>query len=149
GDLIYTAQLKLAPATAAAPRPSFQADAVSDLSTGQVGMAPGAWVVLKGSLLASQTAYWAPVSGKALDTQLAGVSVKVNGVAAPLLFTSPNQIAFLVPAGTPEGDVPVVVESEGRASEQVFVRNSAVLPAFVTVPEPNSSSPKLYATATT
>jgi len=35
-----------------------------------------------------------------LPRQLLGTSVSVNGIAAPLLFVSPNQINFQVPSGT-------------------------------------------------
>jgi len=68
---------------------------------------------------------------------------------AALLYAGPARITFLVPAGTPEGDVPVVVENDGRASEPVFVRSTGVLPAIIGVPEPNADNPRLFASATT
>lgn len=149
GDNIYTTALTVSAAAVSGPKPSFAADGISDLFTGLPGMAPGAWVTLTGTDLASQSVYWAPTQGKPLDTVLGNVAVKVNNVAASLLYVGPSRIQFLVPAGTPEGDVPVVVESDGRVSETVFVHNSALLPAFVTVPAPNSDGTRLYATATT
>ncbi|MBI4907824.1 MAG: hypothetical protein HY820_29640 [Acidobacteria bacterium] len=149
GDSIYTAALTVSPAAVGVPRPSFRPDGVSDLYTGLPGMAPGAWVTLTGTDLASGRAYWAPAAGKPLDTVLGKVTVKINDVPAPLLYVGPDRIQLLVPAATPEGDVPVVVESDGRVSETVFVQNRAVLPAFVTVPAINSDAPRLYATATT
>lgn len=148
GDTIYTGGLKISAATNA-PRPAFRSDSIADLSTGQPGLAPGTWVTLKGTDLAAQTAYWSPISGRAFDTKLAKVTVKVNDVAAPLQFVSPSQITFLVPAGTPEGDVPVVIDSDGVVSETVFVRASTVLPAIVSIPENSSDSPRLFASATT
>ncbi len=148
GDSIYTSSLQIAP-EAGSPGPSFQSDGVTDLSTGVVGIAAGAWVNLKGSDLASKSEYFSPVAGQPLPTRLAGVSVKVNEMPAALLYVGPARITFLVPAGTPEGDVPVVVENDGRASEPVFVRSTGVLPAIIGVPEPNADNPRLFASATT
>lgn len=149
GDNTYTAALKVSAAATNAPRPSFRSDSIADLSTGLPGMAPGAWVTLRGTDLASQNAYWAPAADRVLETELGKVTVKVNDVPAPLLSVGPDQIQFLVPAGTPEGEIPIVVESDGRISETVFVRSASALPAFVTVSESTSDSPRRYATATT
>ena len=44
-----------------------------------------------------------PPPGQSFPTQVAGVSVAVNGVAAPLTYVSPTQINFEVPWETPSG----------------------------------------------
>ena len=115
GDRIYTSNLRVA-AGAAFQRPAFTSSGVTDISTGQAGIAPGAWVSIAGSDLADQVAYWSPVQGKQLETTVGKVTVKVNDVAAPLSFVSPAKITFLVPAGTPDGDVPIIVERAMAAS---------------------------------
>jgi len=116
GDRIYASNLRLA-AAAAVQRPAFTSSGVTEISTGQAGIAPGAWVSIAGSDVADQVAYWSPVQGKQLETTVGKVIVKVNGVAAPLSLVSPAKVTFLVPAGTPDGDVPIVVESDGRVSD--------------------------------
>src|SRR5437868_1054331 len=42
-----------------------------------------------------------------LPTTLAGTTVRVNGEAALLFFVSPQQINYLIPAGTPPGTAAV------------------------------------------
>jgi len=47
-------------------------------------------------------------------TQLNGVEVLINGVAAPLVFTDPTQINFQVRFATPSGPVPIRVTLNGQ-----------------------------------
>ena len=49
-----------------------------------------------------------------LPTELNGVRVLVNQVAAPLVFVSAGQINFQLPYGTPSGRVPVQVTAGGN-----------------------------------
>lgn len=56
-------------------------------------LAPGSIGVLFGSDLAPGTAQ---ATGSGWPTQLAGVSVYVDGTAAPIYFVSPGQINFQV-----------------------------------------------------
>jgi len=150
GDQIYATTLRITPVTAAPLRPSFQSGAVTDLATRQAGMAPGAWVTVEGTDLASQEAFWSPVSGQPLPTTLAGVKVKVNDVPAAVASVKPDRVTFLVPAETPEGEIPVVIESGGRVSDPVLVRNSRVLPAVLGVPDPDAKEQqRIYAAVTT
>jgi uncharacterized protein (TIGR03437 family) len=66
-----------------------------------------------------------------LPTELAGTRVLVNGKAAPLLFVSPSQINYQVPAGTPVGDVEVVVErANGNRTRETIKVKSAGFAAF-------------------
>lgn len=123
GDSIYTATLRVAAETGAGARPSFSAGSVTEAYTAKAGMAPGAWVTIQGTELAGREAYGL------LETQLGGVRVKVNDVPAALSFVSPSKITMLVPGGTPEGEVPVVIERDGTAAAPVMVRVSAATPA--------------------
>lgn len=60
-------------------------------------IAPGSLVSIFGSNLATAST---SAVGQPLPTQLAGTSVTVNGVQAPLLFVSPGQINLEIPSET-------------------------------------------------
>ena len=106
-----------------------------------------AWVNLKGSDLASKSEYFACCGTTTADESrrrfgesewnACGTAVRRAG-AHPFSFHRHSR-----------GDVPVVVENDGRASEPVFVRSTGVLPAIIGVPEPNADNPRLFASATT
>jgi uncharacterized protein (TIGR03437 family) len=86
--------LAVAPASKAATQPVVST--VLNGASYDAVVAPGCWVAIFGSNLAS-----APVSAPSgsLPSLLGGVSVSVSGVAAPLLYVSPNQINALIPIG--------------------------------------------------
>ena len=65
-------------------------------------LAPGMLLTLYGVNLGPATPVLGNVQNGRLSTQVAGVEVTVNGIAAPLLFVSPSQINLQVPnrAGT-------------------------------------------------
>lgn len=78
-------------------------------------IAPGSGVSIYGSGFTDRTV---AASGEVLPTTLAGVSVYVNGFAAPLLFVSPNQINVQVPWEVGAGDggtAPFTVTVDGPA----------------------------------
>ena len=57
-----------------------------------------------------------------LPTSLGGVSVQINGIAAPLFFVSPLQINFQVPwesLGLPEGSITVTVNGVTSAPQTI------------------------------
>lgn len=94
-------------------------------------VAPGSWIAIFGTNLGatSQTA-----SGS-LSNSLAGVSVSVGGVKAPLLYVSPNQINALtpldvvIPASTV---VPLVVTAPGGNSTPYTLRLTRNAPGIFT-----------------
>jgi uncharacterized protein (TIGR03437 family) len=52
-----------------------------------------------------------------LPTELAGTRVFVNGVEAPLLYVSPQQVNFLIPAATAEGMATIsILSGDGTVS---------------------------------
>ena len=75
-------------------------------------IAPGSGVSIYGSGFTDKTL---AAAGAPLPTTLAGVSVYVNGFAAPLLFVSPNQINIQVPweLGAGDGTAPFTVSVDG------------------------------------
>ena len=107
--------------TAVTNAASFRSDAV----------APGSLIALFGSRLAPITAGPAPVP---LPLALADVSVTVNGLAAPLLYVSPNLIDAQVPAGIAPGQAAVVVRAGGVASQPVSIAIRRAGPGIFTDP---------------
>jgi len=88
-------------------------------------ISPGSLAVVYGSNLADAVH---TISAATFPTNVSGVSVTVNNVAAPLIYVSPTQINFQVPWETPVGQsVPVVVSWNSAQSnpEQVTVSNAA------------------------
>jgi len=75
--------------------------------------APGDVAVVLGEQLSTEPPVLA--TSVPLPTSLGGASVQVGGVAAPLYYSSPNQIAFQVPSGTAPG--PGVMVQVQRAGE--------------------------------
>lgn len=68
--------------------------------------------------LASAFGEFGAASGDAqaipLPTEMAGIQVFVNGVAAPLIAVRPGQLNFQVPRATPRGRAPIRVSSAGK-----------------------------------
>jgi uncharacterized protein (TIGR03437 family) len=91
--------------------------------------APGSVLSVFGSLLA-------PVVSAArtlpLPAQLAGVSVSVNGVPAPLYYVSPGQLNIQLPYETPVGSrVPLTINSNGQTAS-AFLNVEAAAPGVFT-----------------
>ncbi len=76
-------------------------------------VAPGSIAALFGAGMARQTAI-AP--SLPLPTTLAGVTVKINGINAPLFFVSPNQINLQVPGGVAAGSANIEVFNTGSTT---------------------------------
>jgi uncharacterized protein (TIGR03437 family) len=64
---------------------------------------------------------------------LAGTTVYFNGVAAPLIYTSANQVAALVPFATSGASTQVSVFYQGQLSAPVAVPVAAAAPAIYTL----------------
>lgn len=104
-------------------------------ASGAPALAPEAIASLIGSDFAAVT--------QAAPTQpppftLGGVSVQVRDSAgstrpAPVYFVSPEQINFIVPAGTAPGAATVVIQRAGAADRTGSVAIAAVAPALFTV----------------
>ncbi|HEX4945784.1 MAG TPA: hypothetical protein VFZ34_03945 [Blastocatellia bacterium] len=87
-----------------------------------VNLAPGALASAFGVDLAATTE---AARDLPLPTQLAGTRVLVNGKAASLLYVSPSQINYQIPADTPVGNVEVIVErATSRSRETINVRSA-------------------------
>jgi beta-glucosidase len=121
------------PAAAATPviAPAGVVNAASFLGD----IAPGSMATLFGSNLADGTYQGSQVlgSGNNFLTSVAGVSVSVNGVNAPLIYVSPTQINFQVPWETAPGAVNVQVTNAGGQSavERITVASTAAPSMFL------------------
>jgi uncharacterized protein (TIGR03437 family) len=94
-------------------------------------VAPNSLASMFGAGLSSATASAQLDTNGQLPTQLAGVSVEINGQLAPLIFVSPSQINLLIPESIATGTAKVVVRSTSTAATQtgsVDVEN--VVPAL-------------------
>ncbi len=91
-------------------------------------VAPDSLASLFGSGLANSIATAKLDAKGQLPTQLAGVSVEIDGTAAPLLYVSPRQINFLVLPATDLGTADVLVRSSMAGAQikgSMQVRNVA------------------------
>lgn len=94
----------------------------------QAVVAPASLASIFGVNLSAQTAKGEPDANGQLPAELAGVSVQVGGQTTQLLYVSPGQVNFVVPASTAPGTANVVLQS--TAVGQTFqgtveVRNTA------------------------
>jgi uncharacterized protein (TIGR03437 family) len=88
--------------------PAVYKGGIVPLYSSSTTIAPGSWISIYGTNLASGIAVW---NGD-FPTSLGGVSVTVNGKAAYLLYVSPGQINLQAPDDTASGSVNVVVTNE-------------------------------------
>ncbi len=99
--------------------------AVVSAASYQPVVAPNSLAALFGSGLSDSTASAELDASGQLPTTLAGVTVSINGTPAGLLYVSPTQINFLVPATTDIGTASVLVQSTSQFTGTVQVRNVA------------------------
>ncbi|HEU4507660.1 MAG TPA: Ig-like domain-containing protein [Pyrinomonadaceae bacterium] len=88
--------------------------ATTGYSTSISPIAPASIGSISGSTqpMISQTALASLQPDGTLPYEVAGLSVTVNGVAAPVLYASPFGIKFVVPSETPLGTVEVIISSQ-------------------------------------
>lgn len=100
-------------------QPKMSPGGVVNAATYRAGLVPGSLAVVYGSSMARQgesAGVWP------LPLSLANVEVSVNGVAAPLLFVSPQQINFQVPWNLAEGAASVEVTVDGARADALGVQ---------------------------
>lgn len=97
-------------------------------------VAPDSLASIFGTQLSKNVVYAQLDSRGQLPTQLDGTTVEINGRAAPLIFASPSQINFLIPADTEIGSANVVVKSSATGFvSRGTVPVSTVAPAIFSV----------------
>lgn len=134
GDNIYTTKATLTPASSNANKPAIsQGGAINAFSNLTTRLAPGTWVSLFGTNLANQERVWADAdfNGNNGPTSLGGVSVTVNGKAAPLNYISPGQINIQIPMDAGTGTSNIVVTGPGGTSDAFSVNLSQFGPSLL------------------
>ncbi|MEO8373074.1 MAG: IPT/TIG domain-containing protein [Candidatus Solibacter sp.] len=103
-------------------------------ATFQPGIVAGSWTTITGANLSDTSRTWQDsdfANGSVLPTTLSGVSVKINGLNAPVYYISPTQLNVQAPAGI-SGSVPVVVTKNGAISASVNATVAANAPGLFT-----------------
>ena len=111
--------------------PAINAGDIVNGSFNHQAPAPGSIATVFGAALSTAVAY---ASSVPLPASLAGVTVLVNGRAAPLFYVSPTQINFQTPwEAAGQAQAAVVVSVQGVASNAATVALPALSPGIFTV----------------
>jgi uncharacterized protein (TIGR03437 family) len=134
GGKTYTLQNggTLAPSSGATTSaPAIAANGIINAASGAAGAAPGAWISIFGSNLATAavSAQTSDLVNGYLPSTLGGTKVTMNGKSAYLNYVSPTQINLQAPDDTATGSVAVTVtNSSGTASATVTLQ--ALMPGL-------------------
>jgi uncharacterized protein (TIGR03437 family) len=134
-------------AAAGPPPPAISQGGVADPWTYTPGIAPGAWISIFGTNLATTPTTWAPVADAPLPTNVGGVTVSIAGILAPVSYVSPGLINALVPALVPLNQVAIVVTNNGVPSAPYQVTATEFLPAIYSTAVGGTDPPLYYVTA--
>lgn len=128
-------QFLLTPANGASAPLTPVVTSVSNSASGAPGTSGSSLITIQGSNLSKTTRGWAASDfvGGSLPTQLDGVSVMVNGLAAYPNYISPTQINIVTPDDSTTGPVLVTVSNSQGTSKAFTVTKSDPMPAFFTV----------------
>jgi uncharacterized protein (TIGR03437 family) len=108
---------------------------IASSASGQTGLiAPGQLVSLFGSGMGPAGGVIAQPGAGIYPTTASGTTVYFNGAAAPVLYTSANQVNVVVPFGlNPNSPAQVVVNYQGQISSAKTVPASAAAPGVFTL----------------
>ncbi len=109
--------------------PSIAGGGVVNAASFKTPISPGALVTIFGSNFTGVNLSAAAAS-LPLASDLGGVSVLVNGVAAPVLYENSGQINFQIPWETKPGTATLTVSTNGFASSQVNITVLAAAPGI-------------------
>ncbi|MCC6590141.1 MAG: hypothetical protein IT168_25845 [Bryobacterales bacterium] len=119
---------------------------VQDIAAFQEGDVLAAGMIV--AAFGEQLSYEKPAvntSTTQLPTTLGGVQVFVNDKAAPLFYTSYDQVNFLVPVDTPEGEGAIRIDRGGQRGNTISARFKRAVPKLlrlqlrnigIVIPEP-------------
>jgi uncharacterized protein (TIGR03437 family) len=105
---------------------------VVDGASFRSGIVAGSWVTIQGANLSDTTRTWGGAdftNGNFLPTDLSGVQVKMNGLAAAVYYISPTQLNVQAPANL-SGNVSVQVTHAGVTSNTATATAVANAPAL-------------------
>jgi len=96
--------------------------AVTNSASNQTGaIAPGEVLVIYGSNIGTPNLTISPTSGGTLSTSIGGVSVFIDGFAAPLLYTSPTQVSAIAPFSLTGSTAQVFILNQNQTTAPVTV----------------------------
>ena len=127
-------------------REAFPRDAAALVSAASYrpdAASPEAMVAAFGQKLATGTA---TLTSLPLPTELAGTSVRVDGVLAPLFFVSPQQINFLIPVQTATGFAAVEITAADGTVSRSGLTVAATAPAIFTANAQGNGAPAALST---
>jgi len=131
GDHIYAADYVLTPASSNTP--TINSSGIVNAASGSTTIQSGSFFSVYGKQFASTTTTWdTSMSNGVFPTNLAGVSVSVNGKKAAISFVSAGQINALAPADTATGSVAVTVTTPNGTSSPATVTLAQESPGFFT-----------------
>jgi uncharacterized protein (TIGR03437 family) len=115
--------------------PEYRPEWLVNAASGKSGpLSPNALATLYGKDLAPsvRALLAADIVNETLPLQFPGIGVRVlvSGLVAHLLYLSPTQINFLIPASLPPGTAQIVVTRDGVAGPAAVVPLAAASPAF-------------------
>ena len=125
-------QYLLTPSSGAATLVAPVVTAVTNSASAAPGVSGSSLITIQGSNLSKTTRGWAAPDfvGGNLPTQLDGVSVMVNGLAAYPNYISPTQINIVTPDDSSTGPILVTVSNSQGTSKGFTVTKSDPMPAF-------------------
>jgi uncharacterized protein (TIGR03437 family) len=103
---------------------------VDAASESAVPISPGKIIVIYGYGLGPATGVLATPSNGFFGTQLAGTTVTINGVAAPVYYASATQVNAIVPYATSGTTASVVVSYQSGTSSAFSAQIAAASPGF-------------------
>ena len=127
------------PPTAAEPPIISEGGVVTDTAFGAAtAAAPGSWVEIQGTNLASATRDWTPADfdGVLAPTALEGTKVTIAGQAAFISYVSPNRLKVQLPSELSAGAQPLTVTTAAGSS--------AAYPLTVNETEPGLNAPAAF-----
>ena len=108
--------------------PAMTSANVTNAASFQSGaLAPGSLFTIFASNLVQQPTN---ATGDPWPATLSGIVVRINGIAAPLVFAGPTQVNAQVPFELAPGPATVVVESNGTTSAPIPVTIAATAPGI-------------------
>lgn len=123
------------PSRAATSGPTISASGVVSASAfgGFTSIAPGSWIEVYGSNLASETRSWASsdFNGVNAPTSLGGTSVSIGGQSAFVDYISPTQVNAQVPSGVGAGQQQVIVTVNTVASNAYAITVNSEQPGLL------------------
>jgi uncharacterized protein (TIGR03437 family) len=109
-------------------------NAVTNGATNLSGpVAPGEIVVIYGSGLGAALTTYTPNADGSVPNTAGGTSVFFNGAAAPVLYSSANQVAAIVPYGISGSLAQMYVQYQGATSVPFNVSVATVIPGVFTL----------------